>query len=142
MPAPRPPARLAAVEPAPVRSLEHSHSGNRPVAPSFERGPLACSLALPCVVFAGVIDLVSILGLFFNLIHMPLCSTMNKMVTIDVLDDQMRLALQAVAHNVLAEPRGIILLTLSGSFPSQPKRVVGGGKAKWAWYTSYMYTSI
>ena len=112
MPAPRPPARLAAVEPAPVRSLEHSHSGNRPVAPSFERGPLACSLALPCVVFAGVIDLVSILGLFSNFIHMPLCSTMNKMVTIDVLDDQMRLALQAVAHNVLAEPRGIILLTL------------------------------
>ena len=112
MPAPRPLARLAAVAPAAVRSLEHSHSGNRPIAPCLERGPLACSPALVCVVFAGAIDLVNILGFFSNFIHMPLCSTMNKMVTIDVLDDQMRLALQAVAHNVLAELRDINLLAL------------------------------
>ena len=112
MPAPRPLARLAAVAPAAVRSLEHSHSGNRPIAPYLERGPLACSPALACVVFAGVIDLFNILGFFSNFIHMPLCSTMNKMVAIDVLDDLMRLALQAVAHNVLAELRDIILLAL------------------------------
>ena len=36
--------------------------------------------------FAGVIDLFNILGCFSNFIHMPLCSTMNKMVTIDVLN--------------------------------------------------------
>ena len=37
---------------------------------------------------------------------------MNRMVVLDVLDDLMRLALQAVAHNVLAELRDIILLAL------------------------------
>ena len=60
--------------------------------------------------FAGVIDLASILGLFSNFIHLPLCSTMNKKDTIDVLDNRMRLALQAVAHNVFAELRDINLL--------------------------------
>ena len=37
---------------------------------------------------------------------------MNRMVVLDVLGDLMRLALQAVAHNVLAEQRNTILLAL------------------------------
>ena len=34
------------------------------------------------------------------------------MVVLDVLDDLLRLALQAVAHNILTEQRDIILQTL------------------------------
>ena len=60
---------------------------------------------------AGGIHLVNILGFLSNFIHRPLCSATNRMVALDVLDDLLRLELQAVAHKVLTEQRDIILQT-------------------------------
>ena len=102
------------VAPAPDAASNRTrpHFASRPVAPCLEPGPLACSSVLVCVVFAGATDLVNILGFFSNFMHRPLCSAMNRMVVLDVLGDLMRLALQAVAHNVLAEQRNTILLAL------------------------------
>ena len=71
MPPPRPPARLAAVAPAAVRSLEHSHSGNRPIAPCLERSPLA-RLPLPnWTLCAGWFDLGNIEGFLHNPFAQP-----------------------------------------------------------------------
>ena len=70
---PRPLTRLAAVAPAAVRSLEHSHFANHPIAPCLERGPLACPSALVWTLCAGGIDLVNILGFLFNFVHRPSC---------------------------------------------------------------------
>ena len=64
---------------------------SRPIVPCLERSPLACSPVSACVVFAGAIDLFNILGFFYNFMHRPLCSTMNRMAVLDVLDDLVRL---------------------------------------------------
>ena len=96
---PRPLARLAprgAGRPKITRTL--THFANRPIAPIIERGPLACPSGLDWTLCAGGIDLVNIEGFLFNFVHRPSCSAVNRKVVIDVIDDLLRLELEAEAH--------------------------------------------